>query len=148
MCPCIRSYSNIAQPMTTVMNWSPFDQFQLVSPDCTSSNMSGHKLFMTCHQPLTYPWCGTQFGSCFQISTALALRYRNAEETGKAHDIKGSGVMHPLSSEVIKSCLPNGQVKAFPANCLSLMTISGAKGSLVNFSQISCLLGQQVRVVR
>lgn len=79
-----------------------------------------------------------------QISTALAMRYRNAEETGKAHDIKGSGVMHPLSSEVIKSCLPTGQVKAFPANCLSLMTISGAKGSLVNFSQISCLLGQQV----
>lgn len=24
------------------------------------------------------------------------------------------------------------------------MTITGAKGSLVNFSQISCLLGQQV----
>ncbi|MEW5311505.1 MAG: hypothetical protein WDW38_003214 [Sanguina aurantia] len=41
------------------------------------------------------------------------------------------------------TCLPTGQVKAFPANCLSLMTISGAKGSLVNFSQISCLLGQQ-----
>ncbi|GFH33063.1 DNA-directed RNA polymerase subunit, partial [Haematococcus lacustris] len=32
---------------------------------------------------------------------------------------------------------------SFPTNCLSLMTISGAKGSLVNFSQISCLLGQQ-----
>ncbi len=44
-----------------------------------------------------------------------------------------------------QACLPKGQVKAFPGNCLSLMTISGAKGSLVNFSQISCLLGQQAR---
>jgi hypothetical protein len=35
------------------------------------------------------------------------------------------------------------QVKPFPANCMSLMTVSGAKGSLVNFSQIAVLLGQQ-----
>ena len=40
-------------------------------------------------------------------------------------------------------CLPKGQIKPFPHNCLSLMTVTGAKGSLVNFSQISCLLGQQ-----
>lgn len=38
---------------------------------------------------------------------------------------------------------PPPALQAFPANCLSLMTVSGAKGSLVNFSQISCLLGQQ-----
>lgn len=43
-------------------------------------------------------------------------------------------------------CLPNGQVKPFPVNCLSLMTVTGAKGSQVNFSQISCLLGQQVKL--
>ena len=35
------------------------------------------------------------------------------------------------------------RLQAFPRNCLSLMTITGAKGSMVNFSQISCLLGQQ-----
>jgi DNA-directed RNA polymerase beta' subunit len=28
---------------------------------------------------------------------------------------------------------------------MALMTVSGAKGSTVNFSQIACLLGQQVR---
>merc|ERR1712227_500498 len=28
-------------------------------------------------------------------------------------------------------------------NCMALMTVTGAKGSLVNFSQINCLLGQQ-----
>lgn len=35
-------------------------------------------------------------------------------------------------------------MKPFPKNCLSMMTVTGAKGSQVNFSQISCLLGQQV----
>ncbi|KAJ3423767.1 intein-containing DNA-directed RNA polymerase i subunit rpa1 precursor [Anaeramoeba flamelloides] len=48
------------------------------------------------------------------------------------------------TSKIIKTCIPNGQLKTFPSNNLSLMTISGAKGSVVNFSQISCLLGQQV----
>jgi DNA-directed RNA polymerase beta' subunit len=55
--------------------------------------------------------------------------------------------MHPLASEVIKGCIPRGQRKPFPANCMSLMTVSGAKGSTVNFSQIACLLGQQVRAM-
>jgi len=39
-------------------------------------------------------------------------------------------------------CIPKGQVKKFPANNLTMMTTSGAKGSIVNASQISCLLGQ------
>lgn len=30
---------------------------------------------------------------------------------------------------------------------MALMTSTGAKGSKVNFSQISCLLGQQVRLL-
>eukprot|EP00879_Flechtneria_rotunda_P019031 GHRR01019981.1.p1 GENE.GHRR01019981.1~~GHRR01019981.1.p1 ORF type:complete len:960 (+),score=400.61 GHRR01019981.1:550-3429(+) len=57
--------------------------------------------------------------------------------------ISHTGVMHPLASEVIKACIPAGQAKPFPKNCMSLMTVSGAKGSTVNFSQIACLLGQQ-----
>ena len=44
----------------------------------------------------------------------------------------------------MQACLPAGQAKAFPGNYFSAMTATGAKGSLVNFSQISCLLGQQV----
>lgn len=47
--------------------------------------------------------------------------------------------MPPPPSPTIKP----SAAQAFPRNCLSLMTVSGAKGSLVNFSQISCLLGQQ-----
>ena len=56
-----------------------------------------------------------------------------------------TGALHPLGSEVVKACLPRGQAKPFPDNCLSLMTVTGAKGSSVNFSQISALLGQQAR---
>lgn len=78
-----------------------------------------------------------------KVSRELGEKYRANPDTGKAHDMKGSGAMHGLSSEVVKVCLPSGQVKPFPRNCLSAMTITGAKGSLVNFSQISCLLGQQ-----
>jgi hypothetical protein len=45
--------------------------------------------------------------------------------------------MHPLSSEVVKVCLPGGQRKPFRHNMMALMTITGAKGSVVNFSQVS-----------
>eukprot|EP01128_Nolandella_sp_AFSM9_P010758 TRINITY_DN747_c0_g2_i1.p1 TRINITY_DN747_c0_g2~~TRINITY_DN747_c0_g2_i1.p1 ORF type:complete len:837 (-),score=223.96 TRINITY_DN747_c0_g2_i1:167-2677(-) len=46
-----------------------------------------------------------------------------------------------VTSSVIDAC-PD-LVKKFPKNNFSLMTVSGAKGSRVNFSMISCLLGQQ-----
>lgn len=44
--------------------------------------------------------------------------------------------MHPLSSEVVKACLPDGQRKPFRHNMMALMTVTGAKGSVVNFSQV------------
>ncbi len=78
------------------------------------------------------------------VRRALEKRYHSHAKAGAAHDVKAVGPMHKLSSKVVGVCLPNGQQKPFPANCLSLMTVSGAKGSAVNFSQISCLLGQQV----
>jgi len=49
-----------------------------------------------------------------------------------------------LTSSIIAKCLPNGLVKPFPKNQMQAMTVSGAKGSDVNASQISCCLGQQV----
>ena len=58
-------------------------------------------------------------------------------------DATMKGALNPFTSDIIRSCLPSGQYKAFPYNGMSLMTLSGAKGSAVNFSQISCLLGQQ-----
>lgn len=51
--------------------------------------------------------------------------------------------LNELTSKVNKDLLLKGLVKPFPKNCLSLMTTTGAKGSTVNFSQISSFLGQQ-----
>lgn len=51
--------------------------------------------------------------------------------------------MNGVTSRVIEATLPHGQMLAFPANNMSLMTLTGAKGSMVNFSQISGCLGQQ-----
>ena len=49
-----------------------------------------------------------------------------------------------LSSEITNTCLPRGLEKPFPWNQMQAMTISGAKGSMVNANLISCNLGQQV----
>jgi len=51
--------------------------------------------------------------------------------------------LNTYTSKIIDTLIPGGQRKAFPYNNFSLMTVSGAKGSVVNFSQVSCLLGQQ-----
>lgn len=45
-------------------------------------------------------------------------------------------------SEGTKNWL-RGLSKSFPRNYFSMMVLSGAKGSLVNHSQITCMLGQQ-----
>ncbi|KAI9847634.1 MAG: hypothetical protein M1837_002208 [Sclerophora amabilis] len=49
-----------------------------------------------------------------------------------------------LSSSVTKVCLPGGLAKPFPKNQMQAMTLSGAKGTVVNANLISCNLGQQV----
>ena len=48
-----------------------------------------------------------------------------------------------VTSEIISTCIPSKLYKPFPHNNMQVMTVSGAKGSNVNVSQISCLLGQQ-----
>ncbi|KAJ3195643.1 hypothetical protein HK101_011458 [Irineochytrium annulatum] len=48
-----------------------------------------------------------------------------------------------VTSSIIASAIPDGLLKPFPKNNMQVMTVSGAKGSSVNVSQISCLLGQQ-----
>jgi DNA-directed RNA polymerase I subunit RPA1 len=53
------------------------------------------------------------------------------------------GQLNPLSSEIVKTCLPHGLAVPFPANTFSIMTTTGAKGSIVNQSQVTCALGQQ-----
>ncbi|CAB5372246.1 unnamed protein product [Rhizophagus irregularis] len=48
-----------------------------------------------------------------------------------------------LRTSIVNTCIPKGLLKVFPYNNMQMMTISGAKGTSVNVSQISCCLGQQ-----
>ncbi|KAF3925482.1 hypothetical protein AA313_de0200270 [Arthrobotrys entomopaga] len=77
------------------------------------------------------------------LSSRLEEVLRNDAKQQTLDSLMGSKG-HELTSKVIKSCLPNSLVKPFPRNQMQAMTVSGAKGSDVNASQISCLLGQQV----
>lgn len=69
------------------------------------------------------------------------LRDKSKQQT---LDLKANSATAAFTSRVIRATLPSGLVKAFPRNNFQAMTVSGAKGSDVNASQISCLLGQQV----
>ncbi len=53
------------------------------------------------------------------------------------------GVSGELQSEAIAATVPSGLYKPFPQNTLQLIIQSGAKGSNVNATQISTLLGPQ-----
>ncbi|GAB0137223.1 hypothetical protein EsDP_00005499 [Epichloe bromicola] len=57
--------------------------------------------------------------------------------------LMNAGTRH-ITDAVQKACVPNGLEKPFPRNQMQVMTTSGAKGSRVNASLISCNLGQQV----
>ena len=50
--------------------------------------------------------------------------------------------LNPATNSINSVCVPAGLIKPFPHNNLQLMVNSGAKGSTVNTTQISCLLGQ------
>ncbi|KAI5797692.1 hypothetical protein EDC01DRAFT_629076 [Geopyxis carbonaria] len=66
------------------------------------------------------------------------------ESKHRTLDLKANAQTKNFTSQVIRECLPAGLAKDFPKNSFQAMTVSGAKGSDVNASQISCLLGQQV----
>lgn len=80
--------------------------------------------------------------------TADDLRVRLEEILRDDYKLAGldasvEGETNQVTTKLIKTCLPSGLVKPFPHNNMQTMTVSGAKGSNVNASQISCLLGQQ-----
>ncbi|XWS59174.1 hypothetical protein CRYUN_Cryun08bG0099300 [Craigia yunnanensis] len=69
---------------------------------------------------------------------------RDGEAALSALDRKMIGVLKKNSSQgVLTELLSEGLIKSMGKNCISLMTTSGAKGSKVNFQQISAYLGQQ-----
>ncbi|SCV71244.1 BQ2448_2832 [Microbotryum intermedium] len=81
-------------------------------------------------------------------TTAEDLRDRLEEVLRDDYKLAGldatvEGETNGVTTSLIKTCLPGGLVKPFPHNHMQTMTVSGAKGSNVNASQISCLLGQQ-----
>lgn len=57
-------------------------------------------------------------------------------------DHKYKNVLDMYTNDINRTCLQIGLFKKFPKNNLQLMVQSGAKGSMVNTMQISCLLGQ------
>lgn len=81
-------------------------------------------------------------------STSKELRNRLEEVLRDDEKLQGldaamKGKMNKLTSSIIDKCIPEGLLRKFPFNHMQTMTVSGAKGSNVNVSQISCLLGQQ-----
>ena len=58
-------------------------------------------------------------------------------------DVMIQGRMNDATSKVLKEIIPDGLMKKFPQNNLSAMVMTGAKGGVVNQTQISALLGQQ-----
>jgi DNA-directed RNA polymerase I subunit RPA1 len=74
-------------------------------------------------------------------------RFLNGTRDRKDGKVKLDAAMqqhvNKSASDVIKACLPNGLRTSFLNNHFALMVSTGAKGSAVNQSQITCFLGQQ-----
>ncbi|KAM0907755.1 hypothetical protein ACQ4PT_015902 [Festuca glaucescens] len=68
---------------------------------------------------------------------------RMGESGNVTLDKRMLSALNKLTSDVNQSMFPYGLQKPFPKNCLTLMTATGAKGSDVNMTQISSLLGSQ-----
>ncbi|KAJ0696338.1 putative DNA-directed RNA polymerase [Helianthus annuus] len=77
-----------------------------------------------------------------QLETEKIIRSNGVTATASLDNLMQTE-LRDKGSMISKKWLPKGLLKPFPQNCISLMTISGAKGSSVNFQQISFLLGQQ-----
>lgn len=58
-------------------------------------------------------------------------------------DATMQSIINKSASDILKACLPGGLERGFLNNNFSMMVMTGAKGSGVNQSQISCFLGQQ-----
>lgn len=77
-----------------------------------------------------------------KLFKALENTIRSDEKLASL-DNKMKGITGEVTTGIVKQMIPNGLVKPFPDNGMQLMTVSGAKGSNVNVTQISCMLGQQ-----
>lgn len=79
------------------------------------------------------------------VGEQMEKEMSNGKISEGGHRLDGlvRGRLNKITSGVLKGCIPRGQRRPFPGNAFALITLSGAKGSVVNHSQISCCLGQQ-----
>ncbi|XP_062517493.1 DNA-directed RNA polymerase I subunit RPA1-like isoform X2 [Corticium candelabrum] len=76
------------------------------------------------------------------LEKAYQTAHHNNDNIGmKELDFSVKGKLDLFTEDINKAVIPD-LMKKFPHNCLQLMTHAGAKGSVVNCMQISCLLGQ------
>jgi DNA-directed RNA polymerase I subunit RPA1 len=66
----------------------------------------------------------------------MALSYHSVSQQAAALDGPMMSELAPMASGIFKECLPIGQEKPIPQYCFSLMVLTGAKGSMVNHSQV------------
>lgn len=79
-----------------------------------------------------------------EVKNKVEKKIQSKGEVASARlDMLMTSALNRITSDINNTIFPRGLLKPFPSNCLSLMTITGAKGGLVNFTQISSLLGQQ-----
>ncbi|KAJ9459408.1 DNA-directed RNA polymerase I subunit rpa1, partial [Diplonema papillatum] len=78
-----------------------------------------------------------------ETARSRLLRSLDASIVGKATEADRLGTVMKKTGELNKAMFPSGMAKQLPQNCLALMTMSGAKGSGVNATQMAVLLGQQ-----
>ena len=78
-----------------------------------------------------------------ELRAAIEHQILKGEASGAILDGTIKEKLMPLASQLVAACLPSGQLIPFPKNNFAAMTSTGAKGSGVNFSQISVMLGQQ-----
>ncbi|XP_071717530.1 DNA-directed RNA polymerase I subunit 1 [Rutidosis leptorrhynchoides] len=117
----------------------------IVSPDCDREmkmELEGEDIGEKVHRKfvkLENQKTGTRE---LQLETEKIIRGNGVTATASLDNLMQTE-LRDKGSMISKKWLPKGLLKPFPKNCISLMTISGAKGSSVNFQQISFLLGQQ-----
>eukprot|EP00927_Polykrikos_kofoidii_P066442 TRINITY_DN62040_c0_g1_i1.p1 TRINITY_DN62040_c0_g1~~TRINITY_DN62040_c0_g1_i1.p1 ORF type:complete len:1854 (-),score=353.52 TRINITY_DN62040_c0_g1_i1:34-4929(-) len=78
-----------------------------------------------------------------QCTRQLFERDRARSTTEQELESAMLGKMKNSWGDVVNCCFPAGTRLSFPKNCFGAMVQTGAKGSKVNQSQVTCCLGQQ-----
>jgi DNA-directed RNA polymerase I subunit RPA1 len=95
---------------------------------------------------LDYVGLGDQDANRPETQKNLAIRLESVlrdDNMAAGLDSAVTSKAQELASSIIKKTVPDMLLKPFPFNNMQTMTVSGAKGSNVNATQISCQLGQQ-----